>query len=243
MADNINVLNTAGLTHVWSLIVQNFATKEAGKGLSSNDFTNELLSKLNGISDGAEVNVLENVQVNGTDTTIKDKSINIHVPTGALAELDKVGTDQLETAIITLINSKAGKATTLSGYGISDAYEKTEVYTRGETNTAIDDAVKTAIAGIYKIKGSIAFSDLTLTGKEEGYIYNITDAFTTTDDFIEGAGISYPAGTNVVAVKIENKLMWDAMAGTYDFSEYVKNGDITPITTDQIDEICKILAE
>ena len=37
----------------------------------------------------------------------------------------------------TELNNKAGKATTLSGYGIEDAYTKEEVYSKGETSEAI----------------------------------------------------------------------------------------------------------
>lgn len=54
---------------------------EAGKGLSSNDFTDDLLSKLNGIAAGAQVNVLEAVKVNGTALQIADKAVNIPIAT------------------------------------------------------------------------------------------------------------------------------------------------------------------
>lgn len=37
----------------WEVDLSNYVQKEAGKGLSSNDFTTELLTKLNGIDDGA----------------------------------------------------------------------------------------------------------------------------------------------------------------------------------------------
>lgn len=54
---------------------------EAGKGLSSNDFTNDLLTKLNGIAAGAQVNVLEAVKVNGVALQIADKAVNIPIAT------------------------------------------------------------------------------------------------------------------------------------------------------------------
>lgn len=61
-----------------------------------------------------------------------------------------------------------------------------------------------ALGGAYKVKGSKAFADLpsvsTATVDDIGNVYNVTDAFTTTSDFIEGAGKKYPAGTNVVIV-------------------------------------------
>ena len=43
--------------------------KVAGYGLSQNDFTNALKSKLDGIASGAEVNTIVGVQVDGTDLT------------------------------------------------------------------------------------------------------------------------------------------------------------------------------
>lgn len=46
-------LDTIGLGHLWLRIKENFVKKEEGKGLSSNDFTNDLLAKLNGIADNA----------------------------------------------------------------------------------------------------------------------------------------------------------------------------------------------
>lgn len=45
--------------------------------------------------------------------------------------------------------------------------------------------------------GSIAFSSLPVTGMLDGDLYNITDDFTTDARFVEGAGITCKAGTNV----------------------------------------------
>ena len=55
--------------------------KEAGKGLSANDFSDEYKNKLDNVEAGAEVNVLESVSVNGTPQTISGKNVNITVPT------------------------------------------------------------------------------------------------------------------------------------------------------------------
>lgn len=45
--------------------------------------------------------------------------------------------------------------------------------------------------------GTIAFSQLDTSEKHSGYMYNITDSFTTDARFKEGAGYIYPPGTNV----------------------------------------------
>lgn len=57
---------------------------------------------------------------------------------GALAAKDKVAEADLETELATKINGKADKATTLAGYGITDAYAK------GETDSKIAEAVANA---------------------------------------------------------------------------------------------------
>lgn len=58
---------------------------EAGKGLSTNDFTTPLLEKLNGIEAGAEVNVIESISLNSVPLEISSKAVNIPIATtGAL---------------------------------------------------------------------------------------------------------------------------------------------------------------
>ena len=55
--------------------------KEEGKGLSENDFTNGYKNKLDGIDDGAQVNVIEVVKQNGVAIPIADKAVDVSVPT------------------------------------------------------------------------------------------------------------------------------------------------------------------
>jgi hypothetical protein len=152
----------------------------------------------------------------------------------ATKKLDSTGLSQVwgkikdNFATKTNVETKAEKATSLSGYGIVDAYTKSET----------DNAIKTAVTGVYKFMGSVAFASLPTENLADGYVYNITDAFTTTDAFKEGAGKSYPAGTNVAYIASDSK--WDCLAGIYDFSEYLKQSDIVDITSDEIDAICVI---
>lgn len=54
---------------------------EAGKGLSTNDFTNDLKSKLDAIEAGAQANVIENVSMNGEALVIAGKGVNIPLAT------------------------------------------------------------------------------------------------------------------------------------------------------------------
>lgn len=64
--------------------------------------------------------------------------------------------------------------------------------------------VDSTVASTYKASGSIYFAELPeLSSTLVGNVYNIKDAFTTTSDFYEGAGQSYPAGTNVSIIQVE----------------------------------------
>lgn len=60
-----------------------YVAKETGKGLSTNDYTTNEKTKLAGIDEGAEVNVLEAVKVDGTALAISGKAVNIVTATNA----------------------------------------------------------------------------------------------------------------------------------------------------------------
>ena len=67
----------------------------------------------------------------------------------------------------------------------------------------------------------MAFAALpALSATIEGNVYNISDEFTTTDDFVEAAGTKYPAGTNIVCIKVGEAYKWDVLAGFVDLSAY-----------------------
>ena len=96
-----------------------------------------------------------------------------------------------------------------------------------------DEAIAAKVASAYKAAGSIAFASLpALSASEEGKVYNITDAFSTTEDFLEGSEKSYPAGTNVVCVDTGSGVYkWDALSGLVDLSAY----DTAEVTAGKID--------
>ena len=55
----------------------NKVDKVSGKGLSTNDFTNELKSKLDNIEDNAQVNKIEKISLDGVEQEINEKEVNI----------------------------------------------------------------------------------------------------------------------------------------------------------------------
>ena len=89
----------------------------------------------------AQANVIESIKVNGTAQTITSKSVNITVPTDNKDLANGAG-----YLVASDIANKANKATTLAGYGITDAASKTHThddryYTESEVNELISNAV------------------------------------------------------------------------------------------------------
>lgn len=84
-------------------------------------------------------------------------------------------------------------------------------------------------------KGSKAFAGLVpatdLVAGCLGWMWNITDAFTTTADFAEGAGHSISAGANVYVANIgttaEPVYKYDLFQGMYDLSGYALKSEMS----------------
>lgn len=84
-------------------------------------------------------------------------------------------------------------------------------------------------------KGSKAFAGLTpatdLAAANVGFMWNITDAFTTTADFAEGAGHSIPAGANVYVANVGTAetpdYKYDIFQGMYDLSGYALKSEMS----------------
>lgn len=152
--------------------------------------------------------------------------------TGGLADLNERLTtaegeiDTLQTNVASLENNKANK---------SDVYTKSEVYTKGETYSQAE--INSKLSSAYKAKGSKTASELTedlLVDTNEGYVYNISDELKITDSnrrlFVENVESSYPAGTNVVVVNVDDAYKFDVIAGFVDLTAYAKKAEQKTIT-------------
>lgn len=116
-----------------------------------------------------------------------------------------------------------------------------------QTGSDVQDAIAAKLGSAYKAKGSVAFANLpALSAANEGNVYNVTDAFTTTADFVEGAGHSYPAGTNVVIINNGTEqspsYKYDVLTGLTDLSAYWtstsgETNSLIAITTAEIDTL------
>ena len=112
-----------------------------------------------------------------------------------------------------------------------------------DTKTASPKAVKTyvdsKVSATYKPAGSVTFANLpTPSASVLGNVYNVTDAFTTTDKFVEGAGSTYGAGTNVVIVEASSGVYkLDVLAGFVDLSDYAKTSDFHELSNSEVQSI------
>lgn len=221
------------LTYLLSLLNTKFKTKVdkvEGKGLSTNDLTNELKTKYDSAHShstsahapsNAEKNTIVEIQKNGTALTPDSaRKVNITVPT-KVSELE----------------NDNGYLTTLPEISTNIETDATS-----DTKTASPKAVKTyvdsKISSTYKPAGSSKFSELpALSASILGYVYNVTDAFTTNNTFVEGAGKSYGVGTNVVCVSTGEGYKWDVLTGFVDLSEYAKTADFVEYTNEEIQSL------
>lgn len=123
------------------------------------------------------------------------------------------------------IAKNAGDIATNAGNITNNANEiaavKQDLADNYDTSTEVDQKIAAKISSTYKAAGSVAFAALpALAAAIEGNVYNISDEFTTTDDFVEAAGTKYPAGTNIVCIKVGEAYKWDVLAGFVDLSAY-----------------------
>ena len=129
--------------------------KVEGKVLSSNDYTTAEKEKLAGLSNYDDTDIKASIAT-------KANSADVYTKTAMDTELGKKADKTTVEALTTTVDGKANKATTISGYGIEDAYTKTEVDAK--------------VSSVYKYKGSVANeSALPTEGQVVGDVYNLED--------------------------------------------------------------------
>lgn len=95
-------------------------------------------------------------------------------------------------------------------------------------DTYVAGLISSAIAGVYKIRGSKTVAQLNaLTGQQDGDVYNVSDSGTLTS-----GNVSVVAGDNVVWVTEGSSSHWDKFAGLVDLSGYLplSAGGTKPLT-------------
>lgn len=154
-----------------------------------------------------------------------DGTIEWYTPDTSTVEGLSQTVGQHTTQISTLneqMTTVQGDITTINST-LADKANSADVYTKQQT----DDKISAAISSVYKPAGSTTFAALPAPAANVlGNVYNVTDAFTTTDQFVEGAGKSYPAGTNVAVVLVGEDYKYDVLSGMVDLSDYSTSDEI-----------------
>ena len=176
-------------------------------------------------------------------TTSGDLTADVQVLQGKVSNLETAIGAKGEESSITAENIWAAIEEVKAAYEAADTSinEKfKEYYNKSEADSQIDSKIATAISSTYKPAGSIMFSFLPELGKsEEGKVYNITDKFTTNENFVEGTGNEYPAGTNVVCIDPNSSgtYKWDVLAGFVDLSGYETTANVTTKLEKKVDKV------
>lgn len=121
----------------------------------------------------------------------------------------------------------------------ADAIEN-NIYSKAQTysKTEVDDKVSAALTSAIVPKGTVAFASLPTPAKANlGYMYNVSDAFTTDARFVEGAGKKYAAGANVYVVAVttgsSTEYKFDVFMGFVDLSGYQTIADMPAAATNE----------
>lgn len=171
-------LDNTGLALVWAKIKELIATKVdkvEGKGLSTNDYTSSEKTKLSGIATGAQVNVLEGIQKNGTTVSITNKIANITVPT-------KTSDITNDSGYITSSSVPTATTTTPKMDGTASVGSETK-WAKGDHVHPTDT---TRVPTTRKVNGHALSADVTVTKGDVGLgnVNNTADA----DKVVKTAG-------------------------------------------------------
>ena len=255
------VLFYDGLLHFWAKLKTYFVKQEAGKGLSTNDLTNELKANYDAAythsqADHAPADAEKNVQADwnqtdtGADDYIKNKP---SIPAGVVvdAELSDTSTNPVQNKVVKAgLDGKAPSSHTheISGVnGLQGALDGKAPSTHTHTSADISDLetklgakIDTSTKGQANGVASLGSDGKVPSDQLPSYV----------DDVIEGYyadGVFYSNAEHTAQItgeqgKIYVDLEPDAGNKTYRWSgsTYIEisSTDMTPITNEEIDAMC-----
>lgn len=120
----------------------------------------------------AQANVIESVKVNGTALEIKDKAVDIAIPTGALAGKDKVAKTDLADALATEIDGKVASvavgdaSVTVGGTATAPTVAVKLSAAEGNALTLAEDGLKVIIPESTKVEASETNGNIKVDGQE-----------------------------------------------------------------------------
>lgn len=126
----------------------------------------------------------------------------------------ELATSKAQESATSASNAKASETKAKASETNARTSETNSAKSESEAQKYAEQAkeISESLSGALRSLGTINFADLPSTAdSNSGDMYNITDQFTTTTDFKEGAGNIIPAGSNVY---LTINRYWDVLAGT-----------------------------
>lgn len=225
-------LDLNGLLYFWNKVKtyvdnagNNKVDKEVGKGLSTNDYTNEEKAKLQGLNNytlpKASADTLGGIKV-GAGLSITGEGILSATGGGTADAVNWENVVGRPTNVSAFTND--------AGYQTASDVESTVTgkgyQTAGDVDAKLADyAKKTDVSSVYKYKGSVEnYEGLPDSDQQVGDTYNVKAADNS-------HGIK--AGDNVVW----DGSAWDVLSGTVDLSGYMQEADLVAINNGEIDGV------
>ena len=100
-------------------------------------------------------------------------------------------------------------------------------------SNAVYHAINSALSSIYTPRGDLTCAELTsslLNSTNVGNIYEMSDAGTTSDLFLQGAGRTINIGDNVGIIQTGDTYKFNLMANAFDLTDYQRKTLDTPLT-------------
>lgn len=148
-------------------------------------------------------------------------------------DLEKFLYDKIDNASQDALTAKQ-LATQNANAIANNIYSKSQTYSK----TEVDNKVSAALTSAIVPKGTVTYSNLPTPAKANlGYMYNVSDAFTTDARFVDGASKKYEAGANVYVVAVttgnSTEYKFDVFMGFVDLSGYQTKADMPSAATNE----------
>lgn len=212
------VMSSTDYSKLAGIDADNIVYKEEGKGLSSNDYTNAEKEKLAGIEEGAQVNIIQQVKVDGTALTVTNKAVNIPLS-------EKIG-EVVGSKLTTAYNYKGTVATPsalpTSGQAVGDVWniENKSEYGEAGVNVAWTGNKWDSLGGIFDttaIDNKISAIETNVTNLTnrvsivEPKVTANTQAITTLNGNDSTVGSVSYTSTNIANTVVTEYLKWQEL--------------------------------
>ena len=173
---------------------------------ASNSATSASLSETNAKKSADNASASENSASNSA-TSASTSENNARVSADSASE-------SASNASISETNAKKSEdsASTSASSASTSAGNASKSETNAKKYYEQTKSISESFAGTLRPKGTVTFANLpSVSLAETGDMYNVSDEFTTTTDFAEGAGNTIPLGSNVYK---NSDGKWDVLAGS-----------------------------